>query len=199
MANDSRPQGLVPIVEPYGSSRIGIYTVETGQNLFRGMVVALNNSGRVDICSAAVNTPALGVIVGFLDTSRAGLPTGLTSLSQGAYLPSGNNALALVTDDPDQLYLVEEDTGGSALTSSAIGNGIPFTYLATSGNTTTGYANLVLNRGSVGTGTDGLLQLVDIEDIKNFDGTDNSPGNYCKWIVRIRNHQFAQAKVSVAI
>lgn len=199
MANDARAIGLIPIRQPYGSMRVGYYRANTGQNIFRGQVVALNNSGQVQVADVVANTPALGVVVGFLDATQSGLPSDMTSLNQGAFLESNNDAFVAVTDDPQQLYLVQEETGGSALTVADVGAGFLLTYETTTGNTTTGYTTLGLDRSTITTGTDGLVQAIAIQNIINQDGTTNAPGDYCKWVVRIANHQLNGTKLSVLV
>ena len=58
-------------------------------------------------------------------------------------------------------------------------------------------SNTVIQNSSVAAGTGPLLQLVDIYNIINNDGTVNAPGASCKWVVRIANHQFNGTKLSV--
>ena len=131
MANDqSSSLGLRPLNLQRGNVEVRYFTANTAQNLFRFQPVALNNSGQVEVADLADNTQIIGTIVGVLDTDKASLPTNLTDLTQGAFLDSSNDAVVAVSTDPDQLYILEEDTGGSALTASNVGNTVNFTYLA---------------------------------------------------------------------
>lgn len=200
MANDSHPNGLFPINSPYGNIRLTLYPANTALALYRYQPVALNNSGQVATVAVGANNPLLGSIVGFMDTTQAGLPSGMTSLSQAAYLPANTDAYVAVADDPNQMFLIEEDTGGSALTSTNVGNVGDFTYIdAGTGNATTGLSYAVLDRSTVSTGTGGALQLLYPLNIINQDGTTNSPGNYCAWVTRIANHQLNGTKLSVSV
>lgn len=200
MANDTRIWGLYPIDQPMGNMRVTYYIANTALALYRYQPVVLNNSGQVETVAVGANNPLLGTIVGFLDSKLSSLPSSLTSLTQGAYLPASTDAYVAVTDDPNQRYLLEEDTGGSALATTNIGNVADFTYIDTgTGNTTTGFSYAVLDRSTAATGTAGALQILAVQDIINQDGTQNAPGNFCKWVVRIANHQLNNTKLSVAV
>jgi hypothetical protein len=200
MANDSSIRGLFPITGPTGNIQVTYYRANTALAIYRYQPVALNNSGQVAQVAVGQNLPLLGSVVGFLDLNHAGLPSGITSLSAGAYLPASTDAWVGVTDSPAQRYLIEEDTGGSALTTSEIGNTADFTYIdAGTGNTTTGYSYAVLDRSTAAAGTGGALQILYPQDKVNQDGTLNSPGNYCEWVVRIANHQLGNTKVGVSV
>lgn len=198
MANDQGvAYGARPLYQPQSPPVILYYTANTAVNLFRGQFVAINNSGQVAGIAPGDNIASCGVAWEFLDTNNAGLPSATTSLSQGAFLPSGNDALVGVIVDPAQLYLMEEITGGTAVTANSVGKLINFTYIATTGNTTTGFANSVLQNSTLATGTGPLLQIMNLYNIVNQDGTINSSGASAKWVVRIANHQFNGIKLSV--
>ena len=193
MANDqSSSLGFRPVRNRFGFYQVNYYPVNTGANLFLYQPVAFNNSGQVQIAGAAAdNSGILGVIVGFLDASKAALPGGMDTLSSAPYLPSTNNARAAVADDPAQWFIAEEDTGGTLIGSAnSSGQSIRFTYIATTGNTTTGIANALIDRSTITTGTAGTFILVGPADNVNQDGTTNDVTlAYAKWIVRIGQHQ----------
>lgn len=198
MANDdwiTARGGLLPLQYPFGNYRKNFYRLTTGGatvNVFLGMPVDLDSNGGAVPITIGSNNRAIGSVVGFADTDRAALPSGMLSLTAGAYLPGNTDAYVLVADDPAQEFVVQENTGGTALTASEAGNGCWVAYRSSSGNTTTGYTTLELSRANVSTGTDGLLLLVrPLEGPINSDGTVNAPGNYCKWVSRIMNHRFA--------
>src|SRR3990167_2190695 len=112
-------------------------------------------------------------------------------VNQGAFLPVSTDAYAQVIIDPNQLYVMEEITGGTAIVASSIGLGVDFTYIATTGNTQTGIANSVLRNVALTNGTSNMLQIVGLLDITNQDGTANASGASAKWVVKIQRHQFA--------
>lgn len=200
MANDQGAHyGAFPIYSPQSPPVVLFYKANTAVNIFRGQYVQINNSGQCAIIAPGDNVAAAGVAWEFLDTNLAGLPSAMTILpnTAGPFLPSGNDANVGVIIDPQQLYLMEEITGGTAITANSVGKLVNFTYIATTGSTVTGFANTVIQNSSLGTGTGPLLQLMNLYNIINQDGTVNAAGNACKWVVRIANHQFNGTKVSV--
>ena len=202
MANDQgKNYGAWPIFSPQSPPVTLPFRVETSATIqyFRGQFVVINSNGRVEtvIAGNSSGTVSCGVILNFLDLNQAGIPSGMTSLSQGGFLPANTDGFAEVTIDPMQLYIMEEDTAGAAINISSIGLGVSFTYAATTGNTTTGFANSLISTSAAGVTTQNLLQLMNIYNITNQDGTTNAPGDSCKWVVRIMRHQFGNACISV--
>lgn len=200
MANDANIRmGFFPLTAPQSPPQLLYYRANTAINIFRGQLMAINNSGQVQVVAAGASSGAnaIGVAWDFLDLNLAGLPSGMTSLSQGAFLPLNTDAFVGVTYDPLQLYVIEEATGGTAISVSSIGLGVGFTYIATTGNTNTGYCNAVLTNVGLTAATDNTLQLVNVYNILNQDGTVNAPGAACKWVVRIFRHQFGNANFPI--
>lgn len=202
MANDQGLRyGAFPITAPgYPPSTLP-YRVETSATLqyFRGQFMVINSNGRVQPVAVGIsnNLSSIGVAWNFLDLNQAGLPSGITSLSQGAFLPANTDAFVEVTYDPMQLYIMEEITGGTAINVNSIGLGVDFTYIATTGNTTSGFATTVLQNVGLTAGTANTLQLLNVFNILNFDATVNAPGASCKWVVRIQRHQLGNAEFSI--
>src|SRR3990167_7438987 len=202
MANDQgKNYGAFPITQPDSPPKILYYRVETSATLqyFRGQFVVINSNGRVQPVTSVASggQVSTGVVWDFLDDNLAGPPSALFDLAQGAFLPAATPAFAGVIYDPNQLYIMEEKSGGSAISVNSIGTGVSFTYIATTGNTTTGIANVVLNNSGVGATTQNLLQLIGVYNIINNDGTINEPGAFCKWVVRIQRHSFANTAIPV--
>ena len=185
MANDQGTSyGLKPLDQPYGNRRLRYYKADTGNNIYLFTPLTLNAVGKVVTQSSAAIAPFQGVAVEFLDSNKASLPTIMTALSSGAFLPSGNEGYVGVIDDPNQMYIIEEGTDSTALTYAAVGQGCILGYIATSGNGATGWANLVINESSLTTTTACNYQIVAMADLINSDGTTTTSGNFCKWIVR---------------
>ena len=182
----------LPGLRPFGRVKpwaIQYFQVNTAINLFRYMPVVMNNSGQIVPAQVVVDASGiLGTVLGFLSTNQDGLPTNLTDLNQGAFLDLSNNALAAVCIDPDQLYTLEEDTGGTLIGSeNSAGQTVHFTYHGSgTGNTTTGVANALLDRSTLATDTGGnLLLLRPYREFMNPDGTLNDVTlNFAKWIVK---------------
>ena len=196
MANDqSSHLGIRPLRNRFGFYQVNYYRANTGKDIFLYQPVVRNNSGQVQVAAVGVDASGiLGVAVGFLDTNKASLPSGMTALDQGAYLPSSTDAYVAVADDPNQLFVAEADTGGTQIgTALSAGQTIHFTYLATTGNTTTGIANALLDASTLAADTGGIFTLIDPWDIVNQDGTTNDVTvNFAKWVVKINAHQNTQ-------
>ena len=186
--------GARPFTTPASPPIVMPYRVETSSTIqyFKGQFAVINSNGRVEtvVGTASGGMISCGVIWGFTDLSQAGLPTGMASLTQGAFLPVSTDAYAQVIIDPNQLYVMEEITGGTAIVASSIGLGVDFTYICATGNTQTGIANSVLRNVALTNGTSNMLQIVGLLDITNQDGTANASGASAKWVVRIARHQF---------
>ena len=194
MPNVSHITGLRPIEQPYVTIRSHWYEATTGTAFFMYQPVDLDANGRVIVALTGTASTAaflLGSIVNLADDAN-----GPPSSSYSGYIPANPasvNSAGLVricvADDPGQFFVVEEDTGGSALDAQSIGAGAVLTYIATTGNTTSGVSNAVIDRSLVATTSDLTLRL-----IKKWDKPDNAYGNFCKWIVAINRHRItAQA------
>ena len=200
MANDqSGTLGLRPIRQPGGNMEIMYFRANTSIDIFRWQPIAINNSGQAAVAAIGDLTQLLGTAVGFLDINNASLPSDMTDLNQAAYLQSGNDGLVAVTVDPNQLYILEADTGGGTLIStSEIGNTVAFTYLATTGSTTTGIANVVLDASDAAADSGGSFRIVGLSGNVNQDGTFNtSSANFVKAIVKINYYQFGPTGFAV--
>lgn len=188
MANVTGKKGLRPINQPYGNIRCNYYEAATGTAFYMYQPVDLDANGRVVVSAASNSSYILGSVVGMADDAF-----GPISDSYSGYIPANPASVnsaglveILVADDPQQLFVIEEDTGGSVLDAQAIGAGALFTYTATTGSTVSGIANVVLDRSTIAATTDMTLRIV-----KKLDKPDNAYGNYCKWIVSINRHRLA--------
>jgi hypothetical protein len=187
MANDKVRGGLIPL--QLKKDGVHVYKCSTGLDIYIGAVVALSADGIVvqgDAVTNTEDTSLLGVAVGFLVDNAAPLTT-KPFLDVSEY--TLDNAYVMVADDPDQEYVIEEDTGSTALTQSGAGNAYYGAYDAASGNTTTGWSTLRLDRSTGTTTTSGVFIAWRPSYGINSDGTPNAVGNYCKWIVTIANPQ----------
>lgn len=196
MANDDQIRargGLLPVDYPFGSYKKSYYRLLTSAaaGVYIGQPMAAQATGDVaPLALANSSCVCIGSVVGFADLDLAALPSVMETTQAGAYLPANTDAYVLIADDPDQDFMVQEDTGGSALTIANLFGNAAMIYRTSSGDNTTGYSTAELDRSSAGTGTGGFLMLKNVHRQINSDGTLNSPGNYCKWIVRITSHQF---------
>ena len=196
MANDdaiSARGGILPVGYPFGIFKKNYYRLTTGAatvNIFLGQLMDLDANGRAAVATIGSGATTIGPVVGFADTNLAALPNVMLNLANGAYLPGNTDAFVMIADDPEQDFVIQEDTGGTALTASEVGNNANWTFRSSSGNTTTGYSTAELDRSTVGTGTTGALFIKQLGRHINTDGTDNAFGNYAKIVVKLANHRF---------
>ena len=204
MANDNYPR-LMPL-KPPGTQTVpaNYYRVSTAADIFLGQPVAIAAAGYVvGIGTPTAATTVLGVAIGFAGVNQRGLATNDPYLDISDLTPPDPSSdtgdrYVLVSDDPSQEYLVQEDTGGTALTNAEIGASIDLIYRgavgsAVNGNTDTGWANIEIDASSVVTTTAAFAQLLRVHNAINQDGTENAPGDYGKWVIKFLNPQKAGA------
>ena len=196
MANSEFARGLFPL--RYRPDCVHAYRVNTATDVYLGMPVALDGNG--EVAPLGVNTAgwaqALGVVVGF-QTEPAGMAHELDPFLDVSDIPAGTIYSALVLDDPLAEYVCQEDTGGTALTQADAGTVAALIFLTGSGNTTTGWTNLMIDRSTVVTTTAGQVQLLRIHQQVQVDGTNNAPGNFCNWVVRLVGAQKITGAVAI--
>ena len=203
MANDDTIRargGLLPVQFPFGNFKKEYYRLTTStaadNNYFFGMPVDLDANGNaVSIELTTSGNFLLGSVIGFADVNLAALPSAMETTAAGPYLPGNTAAFALVADDPNQEFIIQEDTGGTALALADVGLNANMVYRSSSGDTTTGYATAELDASSAGSGTGGVLQIKQIARNMNSDGTQNAVGDYAKWVVRIVRHRPGNANI----
>lgn len=203
MANDdvvSALGGLRPSEQPYGNIKRSYYRLAaaaTGSPIYVGQPMDLDASGQAILATAgtAITVWIVGPALGFSldDQGKGGLPDAMNVLTQGAYWPAGAvSGYVCIADDPNQEFIIQEASTGTALGTANIGqsSGFVFTTRSTSGNNYTGSSYAELHPTTASATTAGPLQLLGYADLMNSDGTHNGPGVYAKWRVRIRNHRF---------
>ena|SRR3990167_7352617 len=197
MANDNIPRGFIPL--NLTAKDVHYYRVSTATDIYVGSPVTLLANGYVSAATATGVTPVLGVAWGFAGTLKRGLATSDPFLDASDLTPptpssdTGDRWIGVI-DNPNVEFLVQEDTGGTALALADVGAATDFIYrgataIATNGNTDTGWANVELDASGVVTTTAAQCQILRLADLVNSDGTENAVGDYAKWIVRFFHHQ----------
>lgn len=198
MANGTnKPYGLSPIRYLNGSPWNGAvtqYYVTGGTDIFVGDLVTLGGTagaagvtvngidceGMPTVIASSAGGNVVGVCVGILPT------TGESTL----HYASGD-AIALVVDDPNVVFRIQESSVTTSLQIAQIGNN--FDIIATAGSTTTGISKHVLNsEDTSGTGTAQLrvLRLARPDRGTNPISTAGAAGNYADFEVIINEHSF---------
>lgn len=194
MANDDwiKARGGLRPLAPYGKVRTNLYKLTTNATVgvYVGAPMDLDGAGCVLATTGADNTFVVGPALGFVASrTEGGIPTGMTSLTQGGYLPANTDAYVLIADEPSQLFTIQADTS-SAIGAESVGCTCRFAVRAGNGNAATGSSYAELLASDAATDTGGCLKLIALLDNINADGTINTgSANYTKWVVGIYRHR----------
>lgn len=201
MANANRPSGFSPVQylngAPWnGQARLYSIAAAYGTALYIGDPVI--SSGTADangipgIAIGATTGALRGVIVGLFNSGQTTAPVGGVSVgnivnSNIAYRPASdpNVWYALVVDDPNVLFAVQEESNGTQLAATDVG----FNTISKSG-TGNGYLSGWMIPSATGAtpNTTATLQLRLFGLVQAPAGT-NVFGAYAKWLVQINVHE----------
>jgi hypothetical protein len=198
MANVDRPQGLKPIGYLGGSPWNGaanMYFVDGGTES--------NIIGVGDLVKLAGSAGAAGEVVNGIDVE--GMPT-VTRSAAGdlhvgvviGFLPNQDNLMlkhraastdriALVVDDPNVVFEIQEVSGGTALTAAAVGLNANIATVADA-STTTGMSVTELDNA-----TEAATADLDLKILGMVKRPDNAIGEHCKWLVQINTHSYGNS------
>jgi hypothetical protein len=174
MANVDRPNGLV-FVRTLDGSTCGVaseYTVDSsnGTAIFIGDPVVQEADGNVAPAGAGGN--CVGVVSGIkVDPDNLGR----------RYVPASTAGTVYVNDNPESLFRIQEDDGGTNLLATSRGALVDAT--ATAGSTTSGMSRYELDQDSILT-TSGTYRL-----FRLIPEVDNDYGDNADWEVQINEHQ----------
>lgn len=202
MANTDAPFGLRPVKYAWGGAYDGrcrpyIALSSYGTALFIGDPVIITGTSNttevrgfkpgtlptINKATAGADNAITGVIVGFLPLD------GQTSNVYGA---ASTTRIALVADDPDLLFAVQDDASGT-LAETDVGNNanVVFTH---SGNTYTGLSGVELDATTPATTANFQLTIISL-----LDRADNEVGQWAKWLVRINRHTYASGNLGTTV
>lgn len=192
MANVSDIRGAVLVGHVTGSAdnaRIRTYYVPAtdGTALYIGDFVKLaggvTTDGKTPVVTAAAATNAMvGVVMG-VDPVK-GIAMSTTPDLSKQYRPASTAMYLRVCDDPDALFMIQEDgVGGTIAAADGTKNA---SIIVAAGSTTSGFSGTMLDSSTVATGATLELKLLGIQDTAS-----NALGANCKWLVKINNHQLA--------
>jgi hypothetical protein len=171
MANTDAPKGLTPIQTPFGGLQVHEYDKTASTALFLGDPVTKVAAGTVQ--RAAAGNSLVGVCVGIKDAD--GVPVNYVAASDATACK------VLVADDPDQLFMCQEDSGGGALAEAD--RGLNCDLVIADGDTGTGVSKVEIDSSTKAT-TAATVRLIDI--VKR---ADNAIGDNADWVVKIVEHQ----------
>lgn len=127
----------------------------------------------INKATAAGGAYISGVIVGF-----APLPTDLGK----QYNAASTERVALVCDDPDVLFEVQEDIGGTALAAVSVGLNVDMIF-TNAGSTVTGMSGVEIDRSTAAT-----TNTLQFKIMRLVNRVDNEIGDYAKWLVMANLH-----------
>ena len=192
MANANRPSGFTPVQYLNGSAWNGqarLYSIAAAYTTALYIGDPVISSGTADangvpgIVLGAATGALRGVIVGL--GSSEGLPANIISTNV-AYRPAAAQTTdwyAMVVDDPNVIFSIQEESNGTALAAAQIGlNQIP---VIGTGN---GFISGWMLRSSSGAtpATTATLQLRLMGLVRT---SDNAFGAYAKHLVKINVHE----------
>ena len=191
MANADRPSGLTPVRYLNGTPWNGActqYHVDSADTsvIAVGDPVKLDGSAHTNgIASVTLGTAAataVGVVVAigsvagesvYFDPASPGVRVIPATKTQDYYVA--------VVDDPNVVFEIQEVSGGTALTSAAVGLNADFVA-----GTDNGYVS-AFELNNVGEATTSTLNLKLLGLARK---PDNAFGEHAKWLVLLNNHSF---------
>lgn len=161
-------------------------------SIFTGDPVSMS-AGYVVIGTAG--SAIIGVFQGCKYTNALGVQVFSPYWPASTAILSGSTITALVIDDPNVIYSIQE-TNASAVAGTplaqATGPGFNFNFLYTAGSTVTGLSAVSLNNAS--SGTTANLKVIALDPTIN-----NVVGAFANWLVRINNDVFAGGTGTAAL
>jgi hypothetical protein len=184
MANIDAAFGLRPIAKvgsaPGGTTGTTKYSIGDNQStaIFTGDPVKYKNDGTIEVATAS--DALLGVFMGcFYTDPTTGKPT------YRNYFPaslSPGDAIAFVADDPDQMYIAQQDSVGSNLVAADLNLNANLIFGA--GSTTTGVSGVEIDSSTGAVTATHQVRLIDFYDIPSNDATANNS----ELVIKINNH-----------
>lgn len=200
MANVDAPFGLKPLRyksgAPYNGA-VNVYSITDDTNaIFVGDPVfatgaadsdgieIVDRKGTVNDTDSSTNTAIVGVVVGFASSKHG------DSIRDDLRYVAANETgrYALVADDPDLIFAVQEDSVGGALAVGAVGNSWNLELAA--GDTVTGLSGVEID--SSATGANGSA-LSNVRILRLSQQPKNALGANAVWEVEILNHRSRSA------
>jgi hypothetical protein len=189
MANADRPSGLSPVGYLNGAPWTGkarLYCIAAANTNGFAIGDPVISAGDADgngvptITIGAATGALRGVIVGL--GTKEGLianPSNLDSTVRPAAAQS-TDWYAMVVDDPNVIFEAQEVSGGTALTSAAVG-------LNT--NLVVGTNNGYVSGWEVDNATEATTATLQVKLLGLARRQDNAFGEHAKWLVKINNHE----------
>lgn len=199
MANSDTPWGLAPIhFDEAADCHYYPITSNYGTALYVNDPVVRVTAGTIE--RGAAGGALLGSIVALFVQSPANqyFPDNLTPVQyMAASAGAGTQYWALVCDNPNVYFAIQEDGDTTDLAQADIGNNVDIIFTH-AGNTTTGISGCEIDSNTKSVNADVQLKLMWLFDhIEPASGVRTAFGDYCKWVVRINEHQLGPNSVGI--
>lgn len=182
----SAPYGLKPInliggQVFAGSTRQIKIASGTATDIFYGDVVRISSDGVIVKETGTTTVTATGVVGVFMGCQFTNPSTKQLQFQQ--FWPAStvaSDALAFVSDDPDQLFKVAAVSSGTTIAfygQTVIGTNVAL--VQNSGSTTSGNSAVAIDGSSAATTASLPIRIVDV-----VTDTEDSSGDYCEFIVK---------------
>ena len=184
MANIDQAFGLRPIAKvgsaPGGTTGTTKYSIASGASgLFTGDPVKQGNDGNIVIATAG--DAIRGVFMGCFYTDPSTSKPTFRNFFPASTSPG--DAIAFVADDPNQLFIIQQDSVANNIV--AADRNLNADFVTATGSTVTGMSKTEVDSSSKNT-TAGLnLRIIDFYDTPSNDATANNS----ILVVKINNHQ----------
>lgn len=190
MALTASPFGFLLRKHPTGQSRANAYTIDAtyATAIGYGDAVILNTDGTITVGSAT--NDIIGVFAGVHYKDATGKPNFRKSWP-GAVV-GATDIVAYVYDDPDNVFEVQVETGGTAYVQTAIGDQADL--VAGAPNAVTGHSTMALDATLVGATVQGQFRIVGFGSDGVYDATTNP---FPTVLVQIAQHQYVANKVAL--
>jgi hypothetical protein len=184
MANANVARGLIPYRrntgEPYnGSANIYYVPASVASNIFIGDPLTwLTNSADsqgipgVTLATAGSSNNILGAMVGIVAGGEPQIPV---TRDLPVYHQASTAGYILVADDPDLLFMVQEN---GSMVQGAPGRNV--NLVSGTGSTVTGYSGWQLNSSTLNT-----TNTLQMKIMRLLEQSDNAVGTNAKWLCRI--------------
>lgn len=180
MANADQPRGLIPVASLTGTAlATGIYFIPATDSTAMSVGDPVKYAGSADadgvptVTVATAGDACCGVIVGFTPDK---------DYEDNTYRVASTARYAIVADDPNELFVVQEDSDGGALAATNVGQNATLIFGGT--NTTTGASGVEIDSSTAATTATLQVKLIRLDR-----RPDNEIGTNADWVVKINNHQ----------
>jgi hypothetical protein len=168
MARADAPFGFMPYGTILRKQEYAVNAAATA--LFKYDMVKLAAGGDVDRATAGDGTGLVGSVVGLLDSTK--VPT--------TYIANSGTGYAIVCDDPDQLYIAQEDLSGASLGLVDRFQNANIIVSTTGGNRNTGRSTMELD-STTSAEHNAQMKIIDVCELDR----NSEAAHYRRWICRI--------------